>query len=53
MSDAALALKAYAEQSGKYTVPELLPEARRQLAKAETLVRRQIQRNVFLAQEHE
>jgi arabinosaccharide transport system substrate-binding protein len=53
MSDAALALKTYAEQSGKYTVPDLLPEARRQLAKAETLVRRQIQRNVFLAQEHE
>ena len=52
MSDAALALKAYAQRAGKYTASELLSEARRQLAKAETLVRRQMQRNVFLAQEH-
>ena len=50
MSDGALALKAYAERYSKYTVAELLPEARRQLAQAEALVNEQMQRNVFLAQ---
>ena len=49
MSDAALALKAYAKTSGTYTAEALLPEARRQLAQAEALVRKQMQRNVFLA----
>jgi len=39
-------------QSGQYTVAELLPEARRLLAQAEAQVRAQMQRNVFLAQEH-
>ncbi len=53
MGDGALALKAYAKQTGKYTVESLLPEARRQLARAEALVRQQIRRNVFLAQEHD
>jgi arabinosaccharide transport system substrate-binding protein len=52
MADSALALKAYAMQSGQYTVAELLPEARRLLAQAEAQVRAQMQRNVFLAQEH-
>ena len=47
----ALALKAYAMQYGRYTVAELLPEARRLLAEAEAEVRAQMQRNVFLAQE--
>lgn len=51
MGDGALALKAYAETYGKYTVAELLPEARRQLAKAEARVREQMQRNLFLAKE--
>lgn len=51
MGDSALALKAFARQYGKYTVEELLPEARRQLAQAEALVRRQMQRNVFLTRE--
>jgi arabinosaccharide transport system substrate-binding protein len=51
MADSALALKGYAQQYGRYTVAELLPEARRVLAKAEAQVRAQMQRNVFLAQE--
>jgi arabinosaccharide transport system substrate-binding protein len=51
MADGALALKAYATQYGKYSVAELLPEARRLLAQAEAQVRQQMQRNVFLAQE--
>jgi arabinosaccharide transport system substrate-binding protein len=51
MGDGALALKTYAQTYGKYTVEELLPEARRQLAKAEALVHEQMQRNVFLAKE--
>ena len=46
--DSALALKAYARAHGQYTVAELLPEARRQLAQAEALVRAQMQRNVFI-----
>mgnify|MGYP003288081923 CR=1 FL=1 len=50
MADSALALKAYATQSGQYTVAELLPEARRLLAQAEAQVRAQMQRNAFLAQ---
>jgi arabinosaccharide transport system substrate-binding protein len=53
MADSALALKAYAQQSGKYTVTELLPEAGRLLAQAEDQVRALMQRNVFLAQEHQ
>jgi arabinosaccharide transport system substrate-binding protein len=52
MADSALALKAYAQQYGKYTMAELLPEARRLLAQAEAQVREQMQRNVFLAQGH-
>jgi arabinosaccharide transport system substrate-binding protein len=52
MADSALALKAYARQTGTYTVAELLPEARRLLAQAEAQVRAQMQRNVFLAQGH-
>jgi arabinosaccharide transport system substrate-binding protein len=52
MADSALALKAYAQEYGMYTVAELLPEARRLLAQAEGQVRKQMQRNVFLAQEH-
>ena len=52
MADSALALKAYAQYYGTYTVAELLPEARRLLARAEAEVRAQMQRNVFLAQEH-
>jgi arabinosaccharide transport system substrate-binding protein len=52
MADCALALKAYATQSGQYSVAALLPEARRLLAQAEAQVRAQMQRNVFLAQEH-
>ncbi len=51
MADSALALKGYAQQYGKYTVAELLPEARRVLAEAEAQVRGQMQRNVFLARE--
>lgn len=51
MGDSALALKAYAHTYGRYTVEELLPEAGRQLAEAEALVRRQMQRNLFLTQE--
>jgi hypothetical protein len=51
MGDGALALKAYAKKTGQYTVAELVPEARRQLAEAETLVRQQMPRNVFLAKE--
>jgi arabinosaccharide transport system substrate-binding protein len=47
IGDSALALKAYARAHNRYTVAELLPEARRQLAQAETLVRAQMQRNVF------
>jgi arabinosaccharide transport system substrate-binding protein len=50
MGDGALALKAYAHRHGAYTVAALLPEARRQLAQAEALVRHQIQRNLFMAQ---
>jgi arabinosaccharide transport system substrate-binding protein len=50
MADSALALKAYARQYGTYTVADLMPEARRLLAQAETQVREQMQRNVFLAQ---
>jgi arabinosaccharide transport system substrate-binding protein len=53
MGDGALALKAYAKKTGKYTVESLLPEARRQLARAEALVREQIRRNVFLAKEYD
>jgi arabinosaccharide transport system substrate-binding protein len=52
MGDGALALKAYAKNTGEHTVEHLLPEARRQLAQAEALVRQQMQRNVFLAKEH-
>jgi arabinosaccharide transport system substrate-binding protein len=52
MADSALALKAYALEYGKYTVAELLPEARRLMAQAETQVRALMQRNVFLAQGH-
>jgi arabinosaccharide transport system substrate-binding protein len=52
MADSALALKAYALEYGKYTVAELLPEARRLLAQAEAQVRALMQRNVFLAQGH-
>jgi arabinosaccharide transport system substrate-binding protein len=51
MGDGALALKAYAKKTGRYTVQDLLPEARRQLVHAEALVRQQIRRNVFLAKE--
>jgi arabinosaccharide transport system substrate-binding protein len=51
MADSALALKGHAQQYGKYTVAELLPEARRLLSQAEAQVRAQMQRNVFLAQE--
>src|SRR5262245_24227464 len=50
MADSALALKAYAQQHGRYTTAELLPEAGRLLAQAEAEVRTQMQRNVFLAQ---
>jgi arabinosaccharide transport system substrate-binding protein len=52
MADSALALKAYATHSGKYTAAELLPEASRLLAQAEAQIRTQMQRNVFLAQQH-
>ena len=52
MADSALALKAYAQQYGKYTVAELLPEARQLLAQAEAQVREQMQRNIFLVQKH-
>jgi arabinosaccharide transport system substrate-binding protein len=52
-ADSALALKAYAREHGQYTVAELLPEARRQLAHAEAQVRVQMQRNVFLTKESE
>jgi arabinosaccharide transport system substrate-binding protein len=52
MAESALALKAYATQYGRYTVADLVPEARRLLAQAETQVRELIQRNVFLAQGH-
>ena len=48
IGDGALALKAYATKHGKYTVEELLPEAKRQLTKAEALVHYHMQRNVFL-----
>jgi arabinosaccharide transport system substrate-binding protein len=48
ITDSALALKAYARRSGRYTVAELLPEARRLLAQAAAQVRRQMQHNVFL-----
>jgi arabinosaccharide transport system substrate-binding protein len=51
LADSALALKAYAMRSGRYTAAELLPEARRLLAQAEAQVRAQMQRNAFLAQE--
>jgi arabinosaccharide transport system substrate-binding protein len=53
LTDSALALKAYARQRGTYTVAELLPEARRLLAQAEAQVYELMQRNVFLAQEHQ
>jgi arabinosaccharide transport system substrate-binding protein len=53
MADSALALKAYAAQYGKYMVAELVPEARRLLAQAQAQVREQMQRNVFLAQQHQ
>jgi arabinosaccharide transport system substrate-binding protein len=52
MAESALALKAYAEHYGAYTVAELVPEASRLLAQAEAQVREQMQRNVFLAQKH-
>jgi arabinosaccharide transport system substrate-binding protein len=52
LTDSALALKAYAQQHGRYTVAALLPEARRLLAQAEMQVHEQMQRNVFLAQGH-
>src|SRR5919109_666963 len=52
MAESALALKAYALHSGAYTVAELVPEASRLLAQAEAQVREQMQRNVFLAQQH-
>ena len=52
MADSALALKTYAQQYGKYTVTELLPEARQLLAQAEAQVHEQMQRNVFLVQKH-
>jgi arabinosaccharide transport system substrate-binding protein len=52
MADSALALKAFAEQYGRYTVAELLPEAKRLLAQAEAQVREQMRRNVFLVQGH-
>lgn len=52
LADSALALKAYAQQHGRYTVADLLPEARRLLGQAEAEVRAQMQRNLFLAQEH-
>lgn len=51
MADSALALKGYATQYRRYTVAELLPEARRLLAQAADEVRAQMQRNVFLAQQ--
>jgi arabinosaccharide transport system substrate-binding protein len=53
MADSALALKAYAGQYGKYTLAELLPEARRLLAQAEAQVRELMQRNVFVTQGHQ
>jgi arabinosaccharide transport system substrate-binding protein len=52
MAESAMALKAYATQYGRYTVADLVPEARRLLAQAEAQVRELIQRNVFLAQGH-
>ena len=52
MADSALALKAYAMRYNRYTVGELLPEARRLLARAEAEVRAQMQRNVFLVPEN-
>jgi len=52
MADSALALKAYAQRYGRYAVAELLPEARRLLARAEAEVRAQMQRNVFLVREN-
>jgi hypothetical protein len=52
MADSALALKAYAQRYGRYTVAELLPEAGRLLARAEAEVRAQMQRNIFLVQEN-
>jgi arabinosaccharide transport system substrate-binding protein len=52
MADSALALKAYAQQYGKYTVADLLPEARQLLAQAEAQVYEQMQRNIFLVQKH-
>jgi arabinosaccharide transport system substrate-binding protein len=51
MADSALALKTYAQQYGRYTAAELLPEARRLLAEAAAQVRNQMQRNVFLARQ--
>jgi arabinosaccharide transport system substrate-binding protein len=53
MADSALALKAYALRYSRYTVAEVLPEARRLLAQAEAQVRELMQRNVFLMQGHQ
>jgi arabinosaccharide transport system substrate-binding protein len=52
MADSALALKAFATHSGRYSESELLPEARRLLGQAEAQVQQQMRRNVFLVQDH-
>jgi arabinosaccharide transport system substrate-binding protein len=48
LQDASVALRQYAEANDAFDTERLMPEARRLLAIAESSVRRQIDKNVFL-----
>ncbi|MEM7145780.1 MAG: extracellular solute-binding protein [Verrucomicrobiota bacterium] len=51
--NATVALKLYAQEEEKYTVEELLPEAKRLLEEVELEVGRQMERNLFLKRDEE
>ncbi len=51
--DAMVDVRRYAEEHGRYQPDELVEEAKRALTRAEDLVRRQMQRNVFLREDAE
>jgi arabinooligosaccharide transport system substrate-binding protein len=51
VTNALFLLKEYANKTGRYTPDELMDEARRQLLTVEHLVKREVDRNVFLRSE--
>ena len=51
VGDCAMGLKSYAARKKIYSVEELMPQAKLLLKKAEAEVRKQMERNVFLAEE--